>query len=710
MTKPATAAERLLELLPDLFRTQDGEMAQEIATRYGLPAPPLDGTPEGPLTSLLGVLGLEFDALEAEVDNLYDDLFIETCAPWLVPYIGALVGARIVDVSDGEAARRQVADTIANRRGKGTARVLARRARNISKVPAEALEYFQHLVVASHLDYPAGGASASVALNGDAGRARRLPGHIDRRVVELTSMEEGGRFAVPNVGVRVWPTGELPHVRAEAIPAPDGGAGAYRISATGADIGLWHNSADAESEAPPRLPIAQIPGPIPMIDAVDHPDRYYPSSVRIEMEGEAEPTVALENIHFCNLGDMPSGGWNPRPRTIHTDKLLIDPQRGRLLLPPEMLPADGVRVTYFYGAVGQAGGGGYVTSLAPWHADFGLPPDAPEPAPQVVTEPLDTPFAPLELADALGAWDTDPAILVMQGGNLPVPGTTALPADARLRIAAHEDSWPTLMLEAGGWTLTGGEGSHVVLRGMRLVGGPLVVDTTDLESLTLVDCTILPGLELSPDGDPVSGGAVALDIRQPGLDVSLRSSICGRIELAETALLSLDDSIVDAHAPNAVAIGGDGGPGGILSAERSTVIGGFRLRGMGEVSDCLFAVRPGAPPSLPLSTARLQQGCVRYSALPEGASVPRRYRCYPDHATDTARRPHFASLNPAHPLYASLLPSSPQPMLTGAEHGREMGWLNQISMHRRLAAMAADLPEWVPFAMQAGPETMNPGG
>src|SRR6266508_116581 len=47
-----------------------------------------------PLRALLQVLERELSTLRGDIDALYDDWFIETCAEWVVPYIGDLVGVR----------------------------------------------------------------------------------------------------------------------------------------------------------------------------------------------------------------------------------------------------------------------------------------------------------------------------------------------------------------------------------------------------------------------------------------------------------------------------------------------------------------------------------------------------------------------------------------------------------------------------------------
>ena len=46
------------------------------------------------LRALLAIVEEQLDLLEADVERLYDDWFIETCQEWVVPYIGDLLGVR----------------------------------------------------------------------------------------------------------------------------------------------------------------------------------------------------------------------------------------------------------------------------------------------------------------------------------------------------------------------------------------------------------------------------------------------------------------------------------------------------------------------------------------------------------------------------------------------------------------------------------------
>src|ERR1700704_2578704 len=105
--------DRLYELLPVVYRLRDAEQG------YALRA-------------LLRVMTEQYDVVEDNIARLYRNWFIETCDDWAVPYIGGLIGYEPLDGPDKagggacaagngiSAPRREVADTIAYRRRKGT--------------------------------------------------------------------------------------------------------------------------------------------------------------------------------------------------------------------------------------------------------------------------------------------------------------------------------------------------------------------------------------------------------------------------------------------------------------------------------------------------------------------------------------------------------------------------------------------------------------
>ena len=62
----------LVERLPVVYRIRDAEL-------------------NGELEALIELIDEQVGLLRADLDGLWDDLFIETCADWVVPYIGDLV-------------------------------------------------------------------------------------------------------------------------------------------------------------------------------------------------------------------------------------------------------------------------------------------------------------------------------------------------------------------------------------------------------------------------------------------------------------------------------------------------------------------------------------------------------------------------------------------------------------------------------------------
>ena len=60
----------------------------------------------GPLQALLGVIDDQVATLEADIAQLYDDWFIETCQDWLVPYFADLVDVALGPAVGASADRR----------------------------------------------------------------------------------------------------------------------------------------------------------------------------------------------------------------------------------------------------------------------------------------------------------------------------------------------------------------------------------------------------------------------------------------------------------------------------------------------------------------------------------------------------------------------------------------------------------------------------
>ncbi|MGH9809141.1 MAG: hypothetical protein ACRD9W_18130, partial [Terriglobia bacterium] len=66
-------ADRLYDLLPAVHRLRDADRGY-------------------PLRALLLVISEQVNLVDADIAQLYENWFIETCQAWVVPYIGDLVG------------------------------------------------------------------------------------------------------------------------------------------------------------------------------------------------------------------------------------------------------------------------------------------------------------------------------------------------------------------------------------------------------------------------------------------------------------------------------------------------------------------------------------------------------------------------------------------------------------------------------------------
>src|SRR5215813_5708630 len=116
-------AQRLYSRLPGHYRVYDAERGQ-------------------PLLALLRVVGAQMANVRQDLDALWDNFFIETCDDWVVPYIGALVGANLLQQPVGQSNRLDVWNTVIWRRSKGTPQMLEALSDAISGWPADLAEFF----------------------------------------------------------------------------------------------------------------------------------------------------------------------------------------------------------------------------------------------------------------------------------------------------------------------------------------------------------------------------------------------------------------------------------------------------------------------------------------------------------------------------------------------------------------------------------------
>src|SRR5258705_10498190 len=239
--------ETLYSLLPAVYRIRDIELAEQLdklltpgeqaelqslrqqarlTADEGQRLGALEAKRQrGPLKALLSVIAEQAAVLEDNLDQLYDDLFIETCAEWVVPYIGDLVGARGVSVFPGSSltGRAFVANTIRYRRRKGTAAVLEQLARDRTDWDASVVEYFQLLATTQYMNHvrlenlSVANVSDSKSLDFINTPFAKLTRTVDVRRIE----PRRGKYNIPNIGIFLWRLGSYSVTNAPAFKLYD---------------------------------------------------------------------------------------------------------------------------------------------------------------------------------------------------------------------------------------------------------------------------------------------------------------------------------------------------------------------------------------------------------------------------------------------------------------------------------------------------------
>lgn len=676
----------LFRLLPAIHQARDAEAG-------------------GVLEILLSVLGEQVEVLQENLDQLYDDQFIETCAPWVVPYIGDLVGARGVKSVAGTAFRTRayVANTLAYRRRKGTAAMLEQLARDVTRYPAAVVEMFERLVTTQAMNHVRLHSPATPDLRN--GRiAEEIGTAFDRNAhtIDVRRISSGrGRYNIPNVAIFLWRIGAYPLTNSPAVSVD---AQRFLFSPLGNDMRLY-TQPETEDEIAHLAEPVNVPIPITIRAMAADLAAYYgrEKSVHVVLDGVDVPPA---DVHVCNLADE-GGGWaNTSPPK---NKVVIDPERGRIAL---AAPSTNVRVSFRYGFGADLGGGEYERGQSLTSAPVTISVTRPGTIAAALTT-LGTRSGVIEIDDN-GRYSEDFGVKLLPGQKVEIRGRNgARPLLNPLATIAVE----------------GGRDSELTLNGL-LIEGSLSVpkldaggDPNHLAHLRLRHCTVVPGVHLDRAGNPAFPGnpAIVVDANQGELHLLLDRSISGPVQMPpEAGDLVVRDSIVDSPDRTKQAIGGGGvNPGCPATIERSTIFGRMRVQELTLGSESIFTEK--------IVVDRRQTGCVRFSFVRRDAGneseTPRRHHCEPETeiAAAIARaiaegkptagiadavlawlRPAFASARYGDPGYALLSVRAPLAIRTGAEDGSEMGAFHMVQAPRREANLRAALDEYLRFGLEAG--------
>ncbi len=685
-------AEKLYHLLPALYRIRDAQQGD-------------------PLRALCAVIAEEIAVLRENIDQLYDDQFIETCAQWVAPYIGDLIGYRpIHGVTERTvSARAEVANTIAYRRRKGTATMLEQLARDVTGWNARAVEFFQWLGTCQHMNHIRLAHAGTPDLRRwhaleNLGTAFDTMAHsVDTRRIE----SQKGRHNIPNVGLFLW---RLDAFSLSRSPAFRIDAERFMFSPLGNDLQLFTRP-ESETDISHLAEPINVPAPISRRVLQSQLKRYYGRQLSLFIEADGVDT-GVDNIRICNLADH-GASWAHLPVT----KISLDPVLGRIAFPPGA-PPQNLRVTFQYGFSMALGGGEY--ERADSFAIAG-------PANVTVADGGN-------LQSAFNSVANGGVVEIASSGRYETTPTLTANAAANIEIRAVNERRPTWVL-SGDLNVVLNPSAELTLNGLLISGGVLRVapgSGSGPRLLRLRHCTLVPGLALTRAGAPVSPDQPALIIAAPDTVVEIDHCIVGAIRADGSAQFKINNSLIDATAPTRIAFShaDEISPGGKLAITNSTVIGRVHSARMDLASNVIFHASrsPGDGWSQAVISDQNQQGCVRFSILPLDSIVPRRYRCQPDLAVNYAIaaadkpkgslspaaqlamtvavqarvRPAFTSLRYGQPGYGQLASFAPKEISTGADDESEMGAFHDLFAPQRQTNLQIRLDEYLRFGLEAG--------
>lgn len=711
----------------------------------------------GPLESLLMVVSEQLEAVSYDLDQLYDDQFIETCAQWVIPYIGDLIGYQAVTgiapaVDDP---RAEVAETISLRRRKGTILVIEQLARDATGWGAHAKEQFQVLADTQYMKhirprnyYAPNLRNWKPGLYIDTGFDATAH-KVDVRRIDSTKWNGCGQYNIQNIAVFLWSLGAYSVTQSPLTAMEPGNTQCFRFNSLGQDVPLFHRAISQGEQ------IAEAAEP------ANVPDRLWRRVLCADLDqgvgstyyGQGASLAIYMNKQLLNpyqiaVADLAGkdGAWANLSTTMGPFAnseyvVLVDPELGRLAL-AEKYQGQTLSATWYYGANANIGGGEYqrntaANPFAVTNAAYVVP--FPDPRFGTLQDALNYAVSLLVQGNAVAveisgepaaedASDLAANEAPFVSANVTMAGelTVNLPANTTLELRAADGTVQTLLLD-GALTVMGDVGSQFSLNGLVLAAQatfappaqePALLDVplarTDgtenlLAELMLTDCTLVPGwgfAAATDDGQPqkaLQPQTPVLQLAANAVALTAANSILGSIRSNPLATVSLTNSIVDATDPGytAYAATADETAGAAaLTMTGCTVVGRVHASLLQYVSDCIFWANDDRPGKAGLVADRRQQGCVRFSFLPFRAVVPAQYECVQQKVAGVW--PAFVTTRYGQPGYLKLMACTDDSIRRGADDGSEMGAYHFVMAPQRETDLKIRLQEYVPVGLEFG--------
>ena len=534
-------AAALYALLPAVYRTRDAAGG-------------------GQLQALFAVMAAQSAVVEDNINQLYDDQFIETCAPWVIPYIADLIGYNSVyEIAvAGSGSRAEVANTIGYRQRKGTLLALEQVTADISGHATLAAERFRRLITTESMRLVERGHDATVSMRD--GRALDLLGtafDVTNRTIDVRRIAPRARVVadpntapldialhgpgvsnIPDVAVHLWRWQSWAVTDALAAVA-DGGR--YRFSQLGHDMPIF-SSPPARTAFTSLTTRADIPLPIGRRELA----HYYGPKASVLLTADGAP-VDVSKVYGANLADRPGGSWC----TVAYGKIAIDPELGRIQYGPGITPPQLLEVSYNYGFPAPMGGGSYdrsasLTQLDPADPNVFLAIVGSAEYPTLesaITGPNQQPVWNQQSAGSTGiivlpcfaslTANLTAAVQLPAGSSLTIVAAEPVPAEGP-RAVAWSNSRVTITGDIAVNGVAAPSGAPVpppagklMISGIWLAGQLTVEGAGSV--IQVADSTLVPGLGLLPDGEPLSPGDPSIVVTATGASLTLNRVISGPI-------------------------------------------------------------------------------------------------------------------------------------------------------------------------------------
>jgi hypothetical protein len=724
-------ADRLYQLLPAVHRLRDADRGY-------------------PLRGLLQVISEQVNIVDADIAQLYENWFIETCQDWVVPYIGDLIGyAPSFDIGEpgGVQKRRaltreriliprsEVANTIRFRRRKGTVSILEGLAMAVAGWPARAVEFFQLLSFTQNINYLRRDRGHTVDLrDGDAlddlsSAFEEVAHTVDIRCINARHFPEF--YNIPAVGVFVWRLKAYSVTKAPAF-CEDSSPNRYSFSVLGNDAPLYNQSQPTTAHRPGKI---NLPTPITRrgLERYETGEAsetvtsgipyYYGDGKSFEIwTGTPHKLVGPNSLVVADLTD-----WTYRPLP---GQVAIDPVLGRIAFPPTGARRQSVWVSYHYSFSADIGGGEYDRTLSQ-PSTFSL---------YLVGE--GEKFT--RINDALMRWQTDKpvnaVIEITDSGVYVEPISVTLEPGQTLQLRAGNRKRPVIRLlnwqtsAPDNLTITGAESTEgsgaeptcwFVLDGIMVTGRGVQVQG-QVAGVVIRHSTLVPGWGLDCNCDPQRPTEPSLELDDAPNCVRIEHSIIGAIQVnrdevrEDPCLVYISDSIVDATSTDAIAVGAPEKlcAYAILDIRRCTLFGQVQTHAIELAENSIFMGF--------MRDCRRQQGCMRFCYFTPGSRTPRRFECQPDLVEQAIQalaaqdnlssaqkytllssermrvEPKFNSVRYGQPTYCQLSDLCAPEITRGSDDQSEMGVFHDLYQPQRAASLRARLDEYSPAGMTAG--------